>query len=350
MGRQRRHAVRRLAALAAVALAAVPAGLAAAGGDAGGGAMGDPARGAAVFLRAGCGGCHTVAAVKTAGEVGPPLDGLWVPAATAVTVVTHGSLHMPAFGGRLGARQIEDVAAFVAAVGRSEPVELLPDLDPGAPQGVAASRRRLEGRLRPVLRFAVAIENAGPGPLELRQAGEPAGGELPAAQVVTASDGASRVLPASARLVLGGSRDWETASVAAAELRRAGSGRVLRRAFVSLCLADGAPAADTPPTAPAEAVYGPGCGRGDATPTGLEVGVSSGWRARAPAAAAELELSGLSAGRYVLTLRTDPERALLQARVAPAAASALVELSWPRGRDAAPLVRTLRRCPDRARC
>jgi mono/diheme cytochrome c family protein len=344
VGRQRRHAVRRLAALAAVALAAVPAGLAAAGG----GAMGDPARGAAVFLRAGCGGCHTVAAVKTAGEVGPPLDGLWVPAATAVTVVTHGSLHMPAFGGRLGARQIEDVAAFVAAVGRSEPVELLPDLDPGAPQGVAASRRHLGGRLRPVLRFAVAIENTGPGPLELRQAGEPAGGELPAAQVVTASDGSSRLLPDPARLVLGGSRDWETASVAAAELRRAGSGRILRRASVSLCLADGAPAQDMPPTAPAEAVYGPGCGRGDAAPTGLEVGVSSGWRARA--AAAELELSGLRAGRYVLTLRTDAERALLQARVAPAAASALVELSWPRGRDAAPLVRTLRRCPDRARC
>ena len=36
---------------------------------------GDPVRGAAMFIRYGCGSCHTVTGVRTAiGNVGPPLD------------------------------------------------------------------------------------------------------------------------------------------------------------------------------------------------------------------------------------------------------------------------------------
>jgi cytochrome c2 len=38
---------------------------------------GDPVRGEALFIRYGCGSCHTVAGVRTAtGRVGPPLDGV----------------------------------------------------------------------------------------------------------------------------------------------------------------------------------------------------------------------------------------------------------------------------------
>ena len=38
---------------------------------------GDPVRGAAMFIRYGCGSCHTVTGVRTAnGNVGPPLDGV----------------------------------------------------------------------------------------------------------------------------------------------------------------------------------------------------------------------------------------------------------------------------------
>ena len=40
-------------------------------------AAGDPSRGEALFIRYGCGSCHTLKNVRTAnGSVGPPLDGI----------------------------------------------------------------------------------------------------------------------------------------------------------------------------------------------------------------------------------------------------------------------------------
>jgi mono/diheme cytochrome c family protein len=74
---------------------------------------GDPTAGAAVFKTAACGGCHTLAAAKTTGTVGPNLDQL-KPDYRAVTAqVTNGGAQMPPFKSRLSTQQIADVSAYV---------------------------------------------------------------------------------------------------------------------------------------------------------------------------------------------------------------------------------------------
>ncbi len=74
---------------------------------------GDPVAGKAVFESAGCGGCHTLAAAGSTGSVGPNLDEAKPGLPLVIDRVTNGQGVMPSFKGRLGGKQIEDVAAFV---------------------------------------------------------------------------------------------------------------------------------------------------------------------------------------------------------------------------------------------
>jgi mono/diheme cytochrome c family protein len=75
----------------------------------------DAAAGAKVFASAGCGSCHTLAAAKSSGQVGPNLDALEPRYETVLAKVTTGGGGMPSFSGQLTEQQIRDVAAFVAA-------------------------------------------------------------------------------------------------------------------------------------------------------------------------------------------------------------------------------------------
>jgi mono/diheme cytochrome c family protein len=72
------------------------------------------AAGKAVFASAGCSGCHTLSAANASGQIGPNLDSLRPAYAVVAAKVEQGGGGMPAFKGQLSARQIEDVAAFVA--------------------------------------------------------------------------------------------------------------------------------------------------------------------------------------------------------------------------------------------
>ena len=74
----------------------------------------DAAAGAKVFGAAGCGSCHTLAAAKSSGQVGPNLDDAKPGYDTVLFKVTHGGGGMPSFGGQLSEQQIRDVAAYVA--------------------------------------------------------------------------------------------------------------------------------------------------------------------------------------------------------------------------------------------
>ena len=76
---------------------------------------GDVAGGAKVFASAGCGGCHTLAAAKANGNIGPDLDQLRPDAGTVARQVATGGNGMPPFAKRLSETQIEAVAAFVSA-------------------------------------------------------------------------------------------------------------------------------------------------------------------------------------------------------------------------------------------
>lgn len=78
-------------------------------------AGGDAAAGEEVWVSAGCGGCHTLAAAGSEGQLrGPNLDDLQPDFDTVVQQVTTGGGGMPAFDERLSEQQIRDVAAFVS--------------------------------------------------------------------------------------------------------------------------------------------------------------------------------------------------------------------------------------------
>jgi mono/diheme cytochrome c family protein len=67
-----------------------------------------------VFVSAGCGSCHTLAAAKATGAIGPNLDDLKPDAATVAAKVTAGGGSMPAFKSSLSPEQIDAVAKYVA--------------------------------------------------------------------------------------------------------------------------------------------------------------------------------------------------------------------------------------------
>jgi mono/diheme cytochrome c family protein len=74
---------------------------------------GDAAAGEAVFASAGCGGCHTLKAAGSSGNVGPNLDEAKPDLDLVVERVTNGKSPMPSFKGQLNEKQIQDVAAYV---------------------------------------------------------------------------------------------------------------------------------------------------------------------------------------------------------------------------------------------
>jgi mono/diheme cytochrome c family protein len=76
-------------------------------------AAGDPAAGEEVFASAGCGGCHTLEAAGSNGNVGPNLDESQPNAELVVDRVTNGAGAMPALKAQLDEQQIQDVAAYV---------------------------------------------------------------------------------------------------------------------------------------------------------------------------------------------------------------------------------------------
>ena len=75
--------------------------------------IGDPVDGATVFKIGGCGFCHWLSAAGASGSQGANLDSLAPDQQTIVEAVTDGSIRMPAFGGTLTAKQINDVAAYI---------------------------------------------------------------------------------------------------------------------------------------------------------------------------------------------------------------------------------------------
>jgi mono/diheme cytochrome c family protein len=104
----------------------LPVGLAACGGDddaantttaatSSEASGGDAGAGQEVWVVAGCGGCHTLAAAGSEGQLrGPNLDELQPDYDTVLNQVTNGGGGMPVFGERLTEQQIRDVAAYVS--------------------------------------------------------------------------------------------------------------------------------------------------------------------------------------------------------------------------------------------
>ena len=99
---------------AVAAYVAAVAGNPQGGQPAGGEPLTDATDGETIFLQAGCGSCHTLAAAGSNGTIGPNLDESQPDAQLAVDRVTNGQGGMPAFRGRLDEGQIRAVAEYVA--------------------------------------------------------------------------------------------------------------------------------------------------------------------------------------------------------------------------------------------
>jgi cbb3-type cytochrome c oxidase subunit III len=97
---------------AVAAYVAAVAGNPEAGG--GGDQLTDATDGETIFLQAGCGSCHTLAAAGASGAIGPNLDESQPDVSLVVDRVTNGKGGMPSFRGRLTEDQIQAVAEYVA--------------------------------------------------------------------------------------------------------------------------------------------------------------------------------------------------------------------------------------------
>ena len=79
-----------------------------------GGGGGRGAAGKAVFT-SNCGGCHTLSAAGTSGNVGPNLDDVKPDKSTVEDQVRSGGGGMPSFDDKLSDAKIEQVADYVAS-------------------------------------------------------------------------------------------------------------------------------------------------------------------------------------------------------------------------------------------
>ena len=88
--------------------------------------VGNATAGKAAFTSAGCGSCHTLAAAKAKGTIGPSLDAETLTEAKIIAQITNGGyavmgaaakktypFAMSAFKGKLTTTQIQNIAAFV---------------------------------------------------------------------------------------------------------------------------------------------------------------------------------------------------------------------------------------------
>jgi mono/diheme cytochrome c family protein len=85
------------------------------GGTSTGGEASGAADGKAIFAEAGCGGCHTLEAAGTNGNVGPNLDDAKPDKELVVDRVTNGQGAMPSFKDTYTPEQIDAVADYVVA-------------------------------------------------------------------------------------------------------------------------------------------------------------------------------------------------------------------------------------------
>jgi cytochrome c oxidase subunit 1 len=78
---------------------------------------GTGADGAAIFVSAGCGGCHVLAPAGSSGTVGPSLDETTLSQEEIAALVAGGKGAMPSFADRLSQDEIDAVAAYVSGGG-----------------------------------------------------------------------------------------------------------------------------------------------------------------------------------------------------------------------------------------
>jgi hypothetical protein len=233
--------------------------------------------------------------------------------------------------------------------------DLLPDLDQQTPSGLMISLASKSGPARYVLGFQSAVRNIGDGAFIMT--GSRANRRTPlmkATQLIDHADGTQRAVQVAARLRYAISPDhqhWHLLHFDRYELRQAGHGGALvRDQKTGFCLGDRYRVVGYDvPAAAAEPTYTSRCGLTEPWLLSIREGISPGYGDNYEAflEGQSLPLTGLSAGRYVLTHRANSDGTLRESNYTNDAASVLLDLKWAKS---VPQMTVLRTCPDTARC
>ena len=238
-------------------------------------------------------------------------------------------------------------------------VELLPDLDVRAPDGLVVETVLGEAGPRFRLGFVSASENVGEGALVVRgQRPDETGPEMTADQIVALEGGGIAVRPGVGSLVYveeDTHEHWHLLEFMSYELRRVRDFSLVVRDHKSgFCLGDryDADSARLLPGEPAGRVYNTNCGPKERSLLTIEEGISVGWGDVYEAWRDQqyLDVTGLAAGRYVLVHRVNAGRPLGESRYGNNASSVRISLTWPNGSSQPPQVLVLQTCERKARC
>ncbi len=235
--------------------------------------------------------------------------------------------------------------------------EKLPDLVQEVPSEVSVNLDRSpSGRITFLLGFTTATANEGAGPMKIigrRTAGQ---SEMRAVQLVSRRSGGSCRYRNVGRVrfdfnqshdhwhLLGFDRYSLTAldgSHPVAPVRKAG-----------FCLNDDERAPRPVRGMPSQRVFMSDCDLGQPQALSVTEGISPGWSDvyLSNVEGQAIDITRVPAGRYMLANQVNPRRLLHESDYANDAASLLIRLSWPHGRQQSPAVRILRACRHSAVC
>ncbi len=256
-----------------------------------------------------------------------------------------------AVGSSRGARELvwARFDASLAPSRRARP----PDLDQRAPRDLIV---RATGGRRFVLGFTSATDNLGLGPLWLRARRATRDDPMLVRQLVQYANGAVTTLGGVGVLRYESHpphRHWHLDDFVRYELRRPDGRVVVRDRKTGFCLVDRwGLARRVRGIRPALPRFVGDCATLQPDALRVEQGSSVGYTDRYPAFfhGQDLVLTGLPAGRYVLVQTANPERRLREVDYANNAASVLLRLTWPGGREAPPRVQVLRTCAASPTC
>jgi hypothetical protein len=246
------------------------------------------------------------------------------------------------------------LTAALALAGAAHGAELLPDLDPTAPQRPFVTQAE-DGSGAIYLTFNAAFANVGKGPLLLRgHRGSTDEPTMTVDQVVTGDDGSEATRPGVGTFTYDDERRrWGFAPFLSYELRPVGGEIVGRGPDVGFCVVDTRTAErrKTYPGQPPEKVYRD-CGKGRPGKSLLEVqmGISVGWMNwhKAGNEGQLIDITTLPAGQYVLANRVNSSGALAEANAKNNAASVLLSIKRPS--SGLPKVEVLKECPNSGKC
>jgi len=204
----------------------------------------------------------------------------------------------------------------------------------------------IDGRWR--LGFTSLVDNRGPGPLWIQGKRPPGSRLMNVTQLVTLAGGGVRKLSGAGHLhftVAPPHYHWHLLGFDRYELRRASDFAIVVRDRKSgFCLADHYGIAIGLPHGPPRFLGN--CEQFHPRATFVQEGSSPGYTDRYPANfhGQNLDLTGVRAGNYWLVHRVNELYNLRERRYDNDAASLLVRITWPGGRDSPPQVEPLRAC------